>query len=51
MRSNHDQGMADQWVIGRRRFGLEDVDRRAGDFTVIERLGQGRLVDQSAARS
>ena len=41
-------GMLDQRVIGRRRLGLEDVDRRAGDLARVEGLDQGGLVDQAA---
>ena len=36
VRRDHNLGMADQGVIRRRRLGVEDVDRRAGDLAAIE---------------
>ena len=35
-------------MAGRRRLGVEDVDRRAGDLARVQRLDQRGLVDQAA---
>ena len=48
VRRDHDQRMADQRVVRRRRLGLEDVDRRAGDLARLQSIGQCRFVDQPA---
>ena len=42
-------GMVDERVVGRRRLGLEDVDRRARDLARRQGLEQGGLVDQAAS--
>ena len=48
MRRDQHRGMIHQRVAGRRRLGLEDVDRGAGDLALVEGLGQRGLVDQAA---
>ena len=45
-----DDGLQVRELGGVGRLGLEHVERRAGDRLPAQRLQQGRLVDQAAAR-
>ena len=39
---------AAQWRIGRQRFDLENVERRACDTPILQRLSQSAFINQSA---
>ena len=43
-RSN-DVGHGQQWVVGRGRFGIKDIHRRACQMTFAQRLDQRRFVE------
>ena len=51
MRSENKIGRAAQWRIGGQRFRFENIERRAGHMSILQRLGQGGFVDQAAARA
>jgi hypothetical protein len=50
MRGHDDVGQVEQRVF-RRRFLLEHVEGRARDMAGFQKLGQRRLIDQTAARA
>ena len=50
MRGQHGVGQAEQRVVGRRRFALEDIEGGDADFAVPQGVDQRRFVDQPAAR-
>ena len=49
MRREHNIGRITQRRIGRQRFNFENIERRAGDLPVPQRLSQRRFIDQTAA--
>ena len=51
MRSQDKVRRAAQRRIGRQRFGFENIERRAGDMSILQRLNERGFVDQSAARA
>ena len=51
MRGDDDVRQRQERIILGRRLRLEDVDRRAFDVAALDRLGQGLLVDDAAARA
>jgi hypothetical protein len=50
MRSQHYIRQLKQGAVTR-RFGLEDIERRAGQAAGFQSFVQGRFVDQLAARA
>ena len=49
VRRDNDFGMRDQGVVRRRRFGIEDVDRRARDLARVQGGQKRGFVDQAAS--
>ena len=38
-----------QWIVGSKRFGLEDIERRARNLFGLERVDQGLLIHDRAS--
>ncbi|WP_373280768.1 phosphatase PAP2 family protein [Mycobacterium celatum] len=50
VRGGHNTVHKAQWMIGRQRLGVEDVEADAREPVGAQRVDQGRLVDDGAAR-
>ena len=49
MRRHHNVGQLQEWMIAGRRLFHEDVQRRAGDMTGTQGVGERLLVDDAAS--